>query len=70
MVAAANRQRLTRGEGRTHLAVDRVLITGGYDLVGAVIADEAVFGTLTYKVSVEFFDPKQRPGWVPHLPLF
>lgn len=42
----------------TNLADSRVLITGGYDVVGAVIDDKVVLGTQTHNVSVEAFDPK------------
>ncbi len=45
----------------TRLADGRVLTTGGYDIVGAVLNDTVVIGTQTHNVSVEVFDPA-KPG--------
>jgi hypothetical protein len=41
----------------TRLADQRVLITGGFDIVGAVVDDTVVLGTQTYNISVEAYDP-------------
>ncbi len=41
----------------TRLADGRVLSTSGFDLVGAVINDKVIYGTQTFNVSVEAFDP-------------
>ena len=42
----------------TRLADGRVLITGGFDIVGAFVDEEVVPGTQAHNISVEAFNPR------------